>query len=406
MKGRSLKILIPTTSFIRNKDDFFNIYIFRFAKALAESGMEVVVLAPDDKETKTEEVIDGVRIVRFQYFFKKHQCLAYGASGIPHNIATSNLAKFQIPFFLLAFLKKIITISRSCDLIHAQWLPSALLSLPAKYIYGKPVILTEHNANMRHYPKSLCKFVVARVNAITTAHPDIADIIRGWGRKDIQEIPNMLDIDSFKKTSETRFIKDEIGIGDEKVVTFIARIEDWKGPLTFIESIPHIIKKRDDLKFLLVGDGNLIEKIRYRVKELAISKFVKVLGPRKDVNNLLSISHVFTALSKIENIWSTTVIEAMVLGIPCILTDVGYTAKVLEHMKNCYIVEAGERVEERVAEAALFLLDAEELREKISGEAKLFLEEKGFSKKNILQKFIGIYQSLADCHFSKSMVIE
>lgn len=389
-----MKICIVTTSFARFPDDTFNIYIYRLALALVESGTEVIVVAPGDHNTKNREIINGIKIERFKYFFpKKLQKLAYGKSGIPDNLKSSFLAWLQIPFFFISFFLKVLKVCRHCNVIHAHWLPSALIAVLANISLKKPVVLTEHNANLRHYPSRLMKSVFASVDVITTAHPEIKDRIESMTKKKVLEIPNMIDTDKFTKTLDTCSVKKELNINNQKVVTFIGRLVQWKGALTLLKAIPLIFKKTGDIKILIVGNGDLLELMQNQVIKDGFEKNVIFTGTRKDISRILSVSDIFLALSNIENIWSTTIIEAMILEVTCIITKAGYTEKTLKHKENCYMVKKEDP--EELSKGIELLLQKQYLRDYIAANARRFItEEKGYQKNIILEKYFAVYNQL------------
>ncbi len=60
-----------------------------------------------------------------------------------------------------------------------------------------------------------------------------------------------------------------------------------KGYETFIDMIPHIVKKYKNVTFLLVGDGPLRKKFEERVESLGVSEYVRFTGFRKDLANII-----------------------------------------------------------------------------------------------------------------------
>ena len=95
-----MKVCILSTSYPRYSGDYAGIFVHNLAKELIFNNIKVKVVSPHDLDTKNCEIIDGVKIERFKYWFiKKGQMLAYGG-GMPYNLANSFLAKIQLPFFL------------------------------------------------------------------------------------------------------------------------------------------------------------------------------------------------------------------------------------------------------------------------------------------------------------------
>ena len=95
-----------STSYPRWEGDPSSPFIEGLCKELVKKGIEVNVVAPHDVGTKEYEIISGVKIHRFQYWFtKKGQKLAYHG-GMPYNIAHFTLSKIQLPFFMISFFFK------------------------------------------------------------------------------------------------------------------------------------------------------------------------------------------------------------------------------------------------------------------------------------------------------------
>src|SRR3989344_3912228 len=106
-----MKISILTTSFPRFKGDNSGQFIYRFAKRVARKGHEVSVLTQIDYLRKTKP--------------KK-------------NI----LAWLQLPFLLLFYLLNALKITKTSDVIHANWELSGLIAVICKKINKTPVVIT------------------------------------------------------------------------------------------------------------------------------------------------------------------------------------------------------------------------------------------------------------------------
>ena len=135
-----------------------------------------------------------------------------------------------------------------------------------------------------------------------------------------------------------------------------------------------------------------MNEIKKNIIKLKIESYVILTGFRKDVNRFLKRSDIFVATSNVENIWSTTVVEAITIGAPCILTSVGYTEKVFTHLENAYLIPSKD--ENSLASAVLELLNNENLRKKISDNGKLLLKKNGLIKNEIIERTKQLYESL------------
>lgn len=378
-----MKIHVLSTSYKKYKGDFETPFIHALNKELSKNN-DITVITSHGKDTKDFEIIDGIKIYRFQYFFpKRFQQLTY-TGGMLESFKGSMVSKIQIPLFMFSFIFKSIMKCRNADVIHAHWTPAGFVAIILKKIYKKPMVLTLHGADMRNIPKSLNRFILKNVDAITSAHEELLDLAKGLGIENTIKIRNMIDFDRFDTIKDKKTAKDN--------VTLIGRLVDMKDPITLIKAIPYVIKKNKNIKFILTGDGPLMSEVKILAKKLNIEKYIDITGPRSDTEKIFEKTRIFLAISPLENCFSTTIIEAMYSGIPCIITKAGYTEKFFRHKHNAYLIEPKD--EKGLAEAILSLYDNKNLRNELIKNGKLFLEQEGFDKKTILGKFNSVYKNL------------
>lgn len=386
-----MRVCVLTTSFPRfpEGDGACGNFVNNLVLALSKK-IEIRVVAPHDHGAKTSEKFNDVWIFRFRYFFpSKMERLAYGEKGIIENLRKNVFLVLQIPFFLSFFLLKGWKVSRGCNLIHANWIITGMIALIVKSLLNVPVVLTVHNTGLRHFPKWLTKYVVDKVDMVISPHPELTEIIRSFGKKRLVEIPNMIDFDESYPINDLSQLKKQLGVDDEMVVTYVARLVEWKDPGTFVKSIPYVLNELTNVKFLVIGGGTLEKNLRRLIKQLNIEKYVVITGKRQDVGSILRISDVFAALSPVENIWSMTIVEAMTAGVPCIITCVGSTGKVLDHLKNSYLIPPKD--ERALAEAIVRLLKDKKLRKELSSAGRDLMAQTGVGKENIIVKTLDVY---------------
>ncbi|MEK9179499.1 MAG: hypothetical protein AAB893_03460, partial [Patescibacteria group bacterium] len=105
-----MRLLFLTTTLPRFKGDSQSPFVLEQAVAWKKErpADDVIILAPGDTKAKSAEVIEGVKIERFTYFWpRRFQLLAYPAL-IP-NIKRNPLLLFQLP---LLFLLEMFTVYR------------------------------------------------------------------------------------------------------------------------------------------------------------------------------------------------------------------------------------------------------------------------------------------------------
>ncbi len=383
------KVCILSTSYPRYKNDYITPFVHDFAKAVSKY-YDVYVVASSDKKGEKTQTIDHVKIFRFQYFFPRSlQALTY-TGGMGESFK-GWLAKLQAPFFMLSFISKAIGKCKNSDIIHAHWTLSGFVAVIVKKLYKKPVVLTLHGGDMRYLPKWFNSFVLKSVDVVVSAHEDLLQQAKKLGARKVVSIRNIMDFGKFKNVSGEDFRK-EFKIKKEPVIAFIGRLEPMKDPLTFVKSAPYVLKKIPNAKFFVVGDGHLKKEVTGTIKKLKLNKNVFFIGPRTDVNKILAATTVFTAVSPVENCFSTTIIEAMLSHVPCIITRAGMTEKFFTHKKDsCLIPVKDERA---LGNALTELIENPALRKKIVQGSKLFLSNNGFSEGVIIKKINNVYNEI------------
>ena len=395
-----MKICILTPSYPQFEEDTRVPFMRAFVKEIAKTN-DVTVVTSIGPKSKSFSIMDDAKIYRFQYFFpKKMQRLTYTESGgMFESYNSSFLAKIQIPFFLTAFFLKSLKHCKKCDIIHAQWLLSGFVAFFVTKICKKPIICEERGGGIKYMPRWLSRFTARRMDVINSWGPDLTAIFNSIGIKDnIVDIKGMIDFSKLKKAHPER-IKKELSIKNEKVITFIGRLVEMKDPLTFVKSIPLVLKKDKNIRFIIAGDGHLRKYVEDFVKEADIQEYVHILGDRSDVNNLLSISDIFVATSAVAHCFSATIMEAMYMKIPCLLTNAPFTEQYFTHKKYAYLVPV--KNPEKLAEGILYLLKDKKLRERLSKNSHSFLKEIGVDQETIIKQTNELYKKVYDGFYVK-----
>lgn len=386
-----MKICILATSYPRTKDDYWVPFMHSWARELAKRE-DVIVVTSGGHGTKDFEIMDKVRIYRFNYFYPKNlQALTY-TGGIGESFKKSILAKLQAPFFIISFMLKPLKIAKKCDVINAHWTLSGLAALPLKWLYKKPIVLTEHGGGIRMLPKWLNQFIVKRMDAVTSAHYDMLKIIKDMKAKKVVDIKNFLNEEKFLKSHDKAAIKKRLKLKNEHIVTFIGRFEPLKDPLTFVNSIPYVLKSMKNVKFIIVGDGHLKGEIENQIKKLNLKDYVIMPEPTADVDKFLAVSDIFIACSATENCFSTTILEAMLSKVPCIITKAGMTERFFIHQKDAHLVE--KKNPGLLGEAVISMLKNAKLRKRLSQNGLKFLDRYEFRNKFIKEKIMKVFKEV------------
>lgn len=125
-----------------------------------------------------------------------------------------------------------------------------------------------------------------------------------------------------KITREDRVNKrKELGIKEKDIVfTYVAELNRNKNQIFLIEVIEKLKKEYKNIKLLLVGNCNNKKYYEEEIKKRKLGNDVVLLGKRKDIPEILSITNIYLASSIREGL-PVNIMEAMYMELPIIATD-------------------------------------------------------------------------------------
>jgi len=119
---------------------------------------------------------------------------------------------------------------------------------------------------------------------------------------------------------------------DEKVVTFLGRITLQKGPEYFIEAAYKVLKAMSNVRFVMAGSGDMMERMMRRAASLKITDRFHFTGFLKgrDVFTMLAMSDVYI-MPSVSEPFGISPLEAMQSNVPVIISKQSGVAEILTH---------------------------------------------------------------------------
>lgn len=147
-------------------------------------------------------------------------------------------------------------------------------------------------------------------------------------------IKNGIDVEKFKFNNKIREEKrKELNIEKKFVIGHIGRFVYQKNHEFLIDVFDEICKQNKNSILLLIGEGELEEKIKNKVEKLKLAERVLFLGPRQDISELLQAMDIFVFPSRYEGL-GIVAIEAQCTGLRIILSDsIPKEVKIAENIK-------------------------------------------------------------------------
>jgi len=121
---------------------------------------------------------------------------------------------------------------------------------------------------------------------------------------------------------------------------YIGRLSEEKGVLNFVRAIPEILKERNDMEFLICGDGQLRDEIEKYISEKNLNDKVKLAGwiPHEKLPDYLNESKLLVLPSYTEGL-PNIMLEAMACGTPVLATPVGAIPDVIKDEETGFIMK-------------------------------------------------------------------
>ena len=140
-------------------------------------------------------------------------------------------------------------------------------------------------------------------------------------RNKVQVINNAIDSSLFTYNEiKALKIKENLGLRGKKVIGHVGRFNEQKNHFLLIKIFKQLTLLDKNLILVLVGEGNLKEKIIDKVKALNIEKNVVFLGLRGDIPDVLQAFDIFLFPSLYEGL-PVTLIEAQASGLKIVTSD-------------------------------------------------------------------------------------
>lgn len=158
--------------------------------------------------------------------------------------------------------------------------------------------------------------------------------LRIAGPEKIVAISLGLELDSFFKVR-----KNGAGSSGDKTVAIVGRLVPVKNHRLFLDAakrIKELLRGKQRIKFMIVGDGPLRSGIKNYAESLGLDKEVVFTGWKKDLSGVYSEADI-VVLTSLNEGTPVALIEAQAAACPCVATNVGGVADVITHGKDGFL---------------------------------------------------------------------
>ncbi|MEA3192965.1 MAG: hypothetical protein QOD26_1298 [Betaproteobacteria bacterium] len=283
---------------------------------------------------------------------------------------------------------------QECDIVSTHSSTDSWLSALALRSLGRPhpMVRTRHiSAPVPRNPLSTWLYTSATTHIVTAGEALKKDLVErnGFPAERIDSVPTGIDTERFRP-GDRMAARQKLGLPKEKkLVGIVATLRSWKGHRFLLEALPQ------EAGLVIVGDGPQRPMLETQVATMGIKYKVLFAGNQGDVVPWLQAFDVFALPSYANEGVPQALIQAMLVGLPCVTTNIGSMAELAVNEATALVVPPQDP---KALHAALrTLLDDAGLRENLGAAARRHCAQR-FSYDTMLDRMEAIYRKAADAH--------
>lgn len=290
-----------------------------------EVGSNIIpYIGPEQFESLTEEQRKSSQHFKSRVFSQKYEFSGKYGTNLMEEVAR------------YALVGSAIATKHDFDLIHAHdWLTYSA-GVAAKETTGKPLVVHMHATEFDRSGENINTDVFAlEQNGMMAADRVIAvsnmtrkTVIERYGIDPRKVVTVHNAVEPSNKQDALKYEKQV----KEKVVTFLGRITFQKGPEYFVEAARKVIERDSNVRFVMAGSGDMLNKMVQRVAQLRIGHKFHFTGFLKgdDVDQMFGMSDVFV-MPSISEPFGIVPLEAMRSNVPVVISKQSGVAEILKH---------------------------------------------------------------------------
>lgn len=207
--------------------------------------------------------------------------------------------------------------------VHQDCLSSVILKVAVQHNVSVRVAHS-HSANQDKnlkYPVKLWykRFIPQYATNLFACGKDAGDWM--FGGASYQIINNAIDVAAYAyDPTKRQEMRRRLGLENDFTIGHVGRFNQPKNHPFLIDIFAALLKKEPNAVLLLAGGGEDMPKIQAKAHALGITEYVRFLGVRSDVADLMQAMDVFVFPSLYEGL-PVTMVEAQAAGLPCIISD-------------------------------------------------------------------------------------
>jgi len=330
-----LDLLFLSQTYPRFEGDTTGPFIRDLARGLVRGGDRVTVLTPHAAGLAPRRDDQGVEVVTFRYAPERYEVLGYGRT-LEADERLKAGALLASPLYALAARRAIRSQleRRRFDLVHAHWIvPNGVVAAVAGGtvplaigLHGSDVFLAEKRGVRR-----FARWALSRARLLTGCSPELVDRVRalGFPEERSRVIPYGVDVAAFSPAPQRRSVwRLRLGIPEgAPLLLGVGRMATKKGFQVLVEILPALLGEFPDLRVVLAGGGDLLDRFREVGRPWAERMFLPGPVLRDTLPDLYRAADLFVlpavhdGKGNVDGL-PNVILEAMATGLPVVSSGI------------------------------------------------------------------------------------
>lgn len=280
--------------------------------------------------------------------------------------------------------------------VHTHHLSQLLYGGLAGRWAGCRVIHTEHEYYTLTRPRSqqLLRVLTRLADRVTAVAEPVRNFLEGTvgiPASKLITIQNGVDICRYEEAVPHN--RDQWDLkNNDVIICCVGRLSLEKGHTVLLRAFRKVISRHPLVRLALIGEGEERERLQHLAADLNIQHFVRFLGLRADVPEVLAACDLF-ALPSIQEGLPMVILEALAAGKAVIASEVGAIPDVIRHGATGLLVPPGDV--DALADALCLLIEDEGARQRL-GQSGRELVREAYDFERTVQQYDDLYQSVLE----------
>ncbi len=354
----------------------YEILALQIASALVERKNEVAILSLSKLDEMSDRVGKDVKI----YFAPRY-------------------LKYDLTIFIR--ILKVLRNFRPDIIMAGAFLDYFLVKFASLFCIKRPKFIlsfhltTPYDQREDRFNKiytSLARIFDDRYIAIHGSQIDFYHYYYGLPKDRFSLITNGVDVNHYRPLEENK-----VQEGELFRIVQVANLKPLKDQRTLLMAMRELNKRYKKWELRIAGSdqSGLLPMYEDFIRRYNLGKNVKFLGPVDDVREILNSSDVFVLTSVTESL-PLSLLEALAMGLPCVVTDVGGNKNLIENGKDGFLINPGDY--KAISRYLSYLIKNPQKRKEMGNRARDKVVRK-FNSEVMLKKYFRLFDEVLKDEF-------